>query len=142
MTKIDRFRAGTQLMSAPERKAMYKALEAAIDLQDAHERDELFNAIVQIGEAANRAARKRESDSRTDVLRRRLVGARLPLEQVQRCKICAKLLGISTYRFVADALEEACQRVENGRPKPGGRNQPQAVPDWPGAGSQEVAEEP
>ena len=46
MTKIDRFKAGTQAMSAPERKAMYAALEAAMDLQDASERDELFNAIV------------------------------------------------------------------------------------------------
>ena len=142
MTKIDRFKAGTQLISAPERKAMYEALEAVLKLQNANERDELFKAVTRIGEAANRAVRKRESDTRTDVLRRKLVGARLPLEQAQRCKTCAELLGISLYQFVREALEAACLWTENGRPKPGSRNKPQAVPDWPGAGSLAVAEEP
>lgn len=99
-------------MSAPEREAMREAMRAAQDLEDAEEGERLLELITAIGAARGRTVEKRASDKRTDRTRRKLVGARLDRAQAQRCARCAQAAGVSCYRFAADALAAACERVE------------------------------
>ncbi len=126
--KMERFRAGTEKMGAAERAALKAAMDAASAISMRWDRERMFDAVTEIGAAAGRDVRKAASDKRTDNARRKLVGARLPLAAVERCRSCANARGVSLYRFVSEALERACEAVENGKPWPTG------VPDCPSAG--------
>jgi len=97
-------------MSADERKAMVAALVALRGLSGNVRHME--ECLADIGLAMQRTHKRRASDARTDGARRKLVGARLPLEDAARCARCAAFLEVSLYRFVVDALENACERVE------------------------------
>jgi len=115
-------------MGAAERAALKAAMEATSAITMRWDRERMFDAITEIGAAAGRDVRKAASDKRTDNARRKLVGARLPLAAAIRCRICANAQGVSLYRFVAEALERACEAVENGKPWPA------AVTNCPPAG--------
>ncbi len=106
--KMERFRAGTEKMGAAERAALKAAMEAASAITMRWDRERMSDAVTEIGAAAGRDVRKAASDKRTDNARRKLVGARLPLADVERCRSCANAQGVSLYRFVAEALERAC----------------------------------
>lgn len=112
MEKLERFKRGIAAMGADERAALQKALEAAVALHSALEREKLIDRITDIGAAKGRTLARQDSDRRTDFQRRSLVGARIPREDAQRCRRCAELEGKSLYRFVLEALEAACERVE------------------------------
>lgn len=112
--KLERFKRGITAMGADERAALHKALEAAVHLQSPVERAELVGLITDIGAAKGRAMARRESDRRTDRQRRRLVGARVPKLEAERCRRCAELEGVSLYRFMVEAIEAACVRAEAG----------------------------
>lgn len=115
--KLGRFTVGTSAMSADEREAIKAAMRQAVTLRSKGESRRMTALITEIGAQRGRALQRRQSDVRTDKMRRKLVGARLPVEQAKRCKDCAASLGVSLYGFVLEALEDACKRVE-------------AVPGW------------
>ena len=73
---------------------------------------ELWDLVINIGAAIGRAVQKRQSNRKTEPKRRRLVGAQMPILEAERCKACAKLLGVSQYRFVVEALSRECRMVE------------------------------
>lgn len=125
--KIQRFRIGTGQMKAAQRKALQRAMTATLYLGTKRERERMFDIVTAIGEAAGRDVMKANSDKWTDSKRRKLVGARVPQEAAARCRRCAQARGISLYRFVVEALEEACKRVEN---------VPPGVTESPAAGGQ------
>lgn len=110
--KLGRFRVGVDHMSASERAAMEAALKAATALESRQDRRRMVSVISDIGAARGRAEQKRESDARTDARRRKLIGARLPRAQAERCKRCADAQGLSLYRFVCNALERECNQME------------------------------
>lgn len=110
--RIERFKVGVQSMPAGEREALKTALHGACSLETSAERATMVKLITEIGAARGRAVRRRESDARTDQERRRLVGPRVSQEQAERCKRCAAALGVSLYRFSANALIRECERVE------------------------------
>lgn len=97
-------------MSADEKRAMVAALECLRDLKGPVRKME--ECLADIGIAMQRTSRRRESDARTDGARRKLVGARLPLEDAERCRKCAELEGVSLYRFVVRAMQVACETAE------------------------------
>ena len=97
-------------MSADEKRALLAALECLKEMEGPVRKME--ECLADIGLAMQRTIRRRESDARTDGARRKLVGARVPLAQAERCARCAGYLDVSMYRFVVDALENACVRVE------------------------------
>lgn len=68
--------------------------------------------VVNMLVARSRTIRRRDSDRATDAERRILIGARVPREFGTRCRVCADALGVSLYRFTADALARECERVE------------------------------
>lgn len=131
--KIQRFRIGTGQMKAAQRKALQRAMTATLYLETKRERERMFDIVTAIGEAAGRDVMKADNDRWTDSKRRKLVGARVPQEAAERCKRCADARGISLYRFVVEALEEACKRAEA---------VPPGVTESPAAGSAEVVEAP
>ena len=106
--RLARFREGLGSMTAPERDALKAAMQHAQARKDWRG----FALVTEIAAAAGRSARQRESNERTEKRRRKLVGARLPLDQAARCASCAALLGLSRYRFAADALARSCRMVE------------------------------
>ena len=106
--RLSRFKEGLGSMTAPEREA----LKAAMEHTKARKDWRGFALVTDIAAAAGRSARQRQSNAETEKRRRRLVGARLPLDQADRCAACAALLGLSRYRFAADALARACRVVE------------------------------
>lgn len=106
--RLARFREGLGSMTAPERDALKAAMQHAQARKDWRG----FALVTEIAAAAGRSARQRESNERTEKRRRKLVGARLPLDQAARCASCAALLGLSRYRFAADALARVCRMVE------------------------------
>lgn len=106
--RLARFREGLDAMGAPERDALKAAMEHARARKDWTG----FALVTDIAAAAGRSARQRESNGRTEKRRRKLVGARLPLDQAARCASCAALLGQSRYRFASDALARSCRMVE------------------------------
>lgn len=110
--KLERFKRGMREMRTEERLAMRQAIRAAFGLSEREEQERMVRLLTNIGAARGRDLDKAESDARTDAARRCLVGPRLPQEQAQRCRRCADKLGISLYRFAADALERECERVE------------------------------
>ena len=97
-------------MSADEKRAMVAALKCLRDLKGPVRQME--ECLADIGLAMQRTKKRRASDARTDAKRRKLVGARLPLEDAARCAACAALEGVSLYRFVVCALAAACEAAE------------------------------
>ena len=75
-------------MSADEKRAMMAALLALRGMTGNVRHME--ECLADIGLAMQRTARRRESDARTDKARRKTVGARLPLEEAERCAACAR----------------------------------------------------
>lgn len=110
--KLERFKRGAEAMGKEERLALRKAMRAAIELTREEERSRMLRLLTNLGAAGGRDMDKAESDARTDAARRCLVGPRLSREEAQRCRRCAEGLGVSLYRFAADALERECERVE------------------------------
>ena len=111
-TKLERFRAGAETLPTIERAAMYSAMVAARGLKRKKDRDFMLAKITGILAARGRFIQKSASDRRTDAARRRLVGARLPKDQAERCRACAALKGVSLYRFTVDALDTSCALTE------------------------------
>ena len=97
-------------MSADEKRAMIAALKCLREMQGPVRKME--ECIADIGLAMQRTNKRRESDAATDAKRRRLVGARLPIADAERCRKCAGLEGVSLYRFVVRALQVACESAE------------------------------
>ena len=68
--KLARFEDGVKAMSAHEREALRRAMQAA------QEDPAMLSRITAIAAARGEAVRKRSSDRRTDAARRTLVGSR------------------------------------------------------------------
>lgn len=107
--KLARFEDGVKAMSAHEREALRRAMQAA------QEDPAMLSCITAIAAARGEAVRKRASDRRTDAARRTLVGARVPREAAARCREAAMAQGISLYAWVCKALEQAAGREANKR---------------------------
>ena len=110
--KLERFKRGMEEMRTEERLAMKQAIRAAFGLSEKAEQERMLRFLTNIGAARGRDLDRAESDARTDAARRCLVGPRLSREEAQRCRRCAEGLGVSLYRFAANALERECERVE------------------------------
>ena len=118
--RLDRFKAGIAAMSTAEREALEAAMLTARAIPGG-KGVSIIEQLVEMAAARARTEAKHKSDAQTDQKRRRLVGARLPKHQAERCRACARLEGESVYRFVCSALERACSEVEaKHRPGPGG----------------------
>lgn len=66
---------------------------------------EEVTAVTTLLEAARRREQRRASDEVTDYARRKLIGARLPREQVARYEEHARAQGLSVYAWVSQAIE-------------------------------------
>ena len=108
--KLNRAILSVGRMSADEKRALIAALQCLKELRGPVRKME--ECLCDIGIAMQRTQRRRESDAATDKKRRKLVGARLPLEEAARCAVCAELEGVSMYRFVVRALSVACESAE------------------------------
>lgn len=108
--KLNRAILSVGRMSVDEKRALMAALVALKGLSGNVRHME--ECLCDIGIAMQRTQRRRESDAATDKKRRKLVGARLPLEEAARCAACAELEGVSLYRFVVRALSVACESAE------------------------------
>ena len=98
-----RIKEGFRLFSAEERAVMIDALD-----MDNNSVPDLINRLC----LARRRARQRwESDMTTDRGRRLLVGARVPRRTAERYRACAAGHGMSLYRFVCVALEQAYENL-------------------------------
>lgn len=75
------------------------------------------NAVTTLLEAARRREQRRASDEITDHARRKLIGARLPREQVARYEEHARAQGLSVYAWVSRAVERQ-YKAETDRPRP------------------------
>ena len=102
---LERFRADLALFSADERAVLLAALEGG-QVRPA--------LLVSLAEARRRTCQRRDSDAKTDVARRILVGARLPRRLAERYRACARVQGLSLYRFVCSALEREYDRLTQG----------------------------
>ena len=111
--RIDRFFQGMKVMSPQEQEALRNALKS-IRLLPPNCQEIMLDRITEIAQARGRAERKRKSNRITDFQRRTLVGARVPRALKEQCRAQAQARGISLYRFVLDALEQACH---NGKGK-------------------------
>lgn len=109
--RLERFKAGIAAMSTAEREALEVAMLTARAIPGG-KGVSIIEQLVEMAAARARTEAKHRSDAQTDRRRRRLVGARLPKHQADRCRACAKLEGESVYRFVCSALERACSEVE------------------------------
>lgn len=105
--RMDRFEQGVRAMSPQERDAMKAALKA-IDALPPNCREMMLDRVTEIAAARGRAQARRTSDRITDLRRRTLVGARVPRALKEQCRAQAQARGVSLYRFVLDALEQAC----------------------------------
>lgn len=88
------------------------------------------NAVTTILEAARRKEQRRASDEVTDHARRKLIGARLPREQVARYEEHARAKGLSVYAWVSQAIEKQ-YRAETDRARPHGKGRPLTAPARP-----------
>ena len=107
--KLKRAERSIPYLSADEEIAMVAALKCLGRLKGPV--CEMEERLADISLAIQRTRKRRESDAKTDGARRKLVGARLRIEDAERCARCAGFLGVSLYRFVVDALETACECV-------------------------------
>ncbi len=120
---MGRAERGRVAMSADERRAYQAAVEAIEKLPSfVCERRIALEALEGMAAAKGRAEDRRRSDRRTDGKRRKLVGAKLPIEVAEEIQLLADLQGVSVYRFVVDALDAARRKA---RKKYGG--DPEAV---------------
>lgn len=94
--------------------AILKALDQALQLPE-RDAERVAEAIQNIAKAARRDAKKRQSDERTDKVRRVLVGARIPRKEAERCRSCARNMGESMYKFAFTALLLRCFDVERSK---------------------------
>lgn len=108
----NRARRGVARMCADERTAFLAALDAACALSSPKERERMLDLVERVAAAVGRVDQRRTSNARTEGQRRKLVGARLRIEDAERCARCAGLLGVSMYRFAVDAFTAACERAE------------------------------
>ena len=108
--KLNRAILSVGRMSADEKRALIAALECLKELRGPVRKME--ECLCDIGIAMQRTQRRRESDAATDKKRRKLVGARLPIAEAERCAACAELEGVSMYRFVVRALSVAGESAE------------------------------
>lgn len=109
MEKVERVLEALERRSAPERRRISRALLSVRGKGTAVEALTL-DVAGEIILAGDRTLRKRASDQRTDAARRVLVGARVPVAFAEECSRRAQEKGVSLYRFVVDALEEAVIR--------------------------------
>ena len=93
---------------------------------------EEVNAVTTLLEAARRREQRRASDEVTDHARRKLIGARLPREQVARYEKHARARGLSVYAWVSQAIEKQ-YRAETDRARAHGKGRPLTAPGLPGA---------
>lgn len=107
MNYLERYGKGMEALSSDERKAVREAMEAVMTCQ---RRDKLLKAIGRIPAARLRTIAKRRSDAATDARRRRLVGARVPVELAERYRDEAEKRGCSLYRLVSDTLKREAER--------------------------------
>lgn len=91
---------------------------------------EEVNAVTTLLEAARRKEQRRASDEVTDHARRKLIGARLPREQVARYEEHARAKGLSVYAWVSQAIEKQ-YRAETDRARPHGKGRPLTAPARP-----------
>lgn len=105
--RMNRFQQGVKEMTQEERDAMKAALNA-IEALPPNCRMMMLDHITEIGVARGKAKKKRDSNRITDFRRRTLVGARVPRALKEQCRAQAQARGISLYRFVLDALKQAC----------------------------------
>lgn len=108
MTYAERVTAAMSRRSYPERRRILRAIEplnrAMIPCHIA------TRAVAETVLAGDRTLRKREQDAASDGRRRKLVGARVPLDLYCKCKAAADIRGISLYAWVVEALEEKERR--------------------------------
>ena len=108
----DNAAAGRRDMSADEERAFETALEIIKRLPEfVCERRLALDAMEVLAAAKYRTESRRRSDKRTDGQRRKLVGARLRMEDAAEVEMWARVQGVSVYRFVVDALAAACRRA-------------------------------
>lgn len=91
------------LFSAPERAVLMAYLASGGDPE----------LLARLAKARRRSVLKADSDAWTDSMRRRLVGARVPIGQAVKYRICAQEHNLSLYRFVCNALEREYKRLYN-----------------------------
>lgn len=104
--------AGKHSMSADEAQAFEAAVEIIKRLPSfVCERRLALEAMEVLAAAKYRADSRRRSDKRTDGKRRKLVGAKLPIEVAEEIQLLADLQGVSVYRFVVDALDAARRKA-------------------------------
>lgn len=108
--KMKRAERSIPYLSADEEIAMVAALKCLGRLKGPV--CEMEERLADISLAIQRTRKRRESDARTDLARRKLVGARLLIADAERCRKCAELEGVSLYRFVVRALQVACEAAE------------------------------
>ena len=110
--RMRRYLIGVGVLCVDERKAAIAALRAAGGLRLARDREKMENAVADIVGAIGRSDRRRKSDRRTDGKRRKLIGARVKHELVERVERCAAMAGLTKYRFTVTALERLCYSIE------------------------------
>ena len=116
---------GRHAMSADETVAFDAVVEILKRLPEfVCERRLALEAMEVLAAAKHRTESRRRSDKRTDRKRRKLVGAKLPIEDAEEIELLAQLQGVSVYRFVVDALTAAREKA---RAKYGDRNPVEVV---------------
>lgn len=116
---------GKHIMSADELRAFNAAVEIIQRLPSfVCERRLALEAMEVLAASKQRAYARRCSDRQTDRKRRKLVGAKLPMEDAAEVEMWAQVQGVSVYRFVVDALAAACRKA---RKKYGDRDAAEVV---------------
>ena len=110
MKRKERLMRAAGTLSVDERAAMLRALRSAYALERGSA--VMVSRLEGLALAMERSGRRKKSDRRTDGGRRKLVGARLPIKEAERCAECARMEGVSLYRFVVRALWDACLAAE------------------------------
>ena len=109
---------GQHIMSADELRAYDAVVEIIQRLPSfVCERRLALEAMEVLAAAKCRTDSRRRSDRQTDRKRRKLVGAKLRMEDAAEVEMWAQVQGVSVYRFVVDALAAA---VRKARKKYGG----------------------
>lgn len=104
---------GRRRMTADEQQAFDAAVKIIERLPSfVCERRLALEAMEVLAASKQRAYARHCSDRQTDRKRRKLIGAKLPIEVAEEIELLAELQGISVYRFVVDALEAARKKVK------------------------------
>lgn len=116
---------GQHIMSADELRAYDAAVEIIKRLPTfVCERRLALEAMEILAAAKYRTDSRKRSDKQTDRKRRKLIGAKLPIEVAEEIQLLADLQGVSVYRFVVDALDAARRKA---RKKYGDRDAAEVV---------------